>query len=420
MPNKKKTVLQREEELAQRIMLEVNAGIEARFEKFERVMERMAGAAEHQPSPPRAGSNNKRTADDDPQGTPPPNKVSKPNNSNPSLAYSHSTLSNNETVPVVDLAGTPGDSVRQSAQAPPRHPSDCFAEQPHSLPPPSLHVAMSTNTCGTRPTQPVGFSSANNDSWAAWSAAHTASSANNLRPAHLPTSTHEVVHNDALDSHVKQILATTVHNLGKGNSQPFDFPYKYILRGPEKIKATINSVTLPEHLWGIFRIMHDPKTEAAIKPSLMIHIEQIVEDAREFDWELGVRRWSKEVFSRISEGRLVNGWQAYDKIQRMRMVIAQSKPMPSKQQSHNTYKDNFNKRQHHQSQAQQDILKGGPPCPDYNSPSGCTLNSGHIKQGKRMVHVCSFCLQHTSAANYHPEPYCRNKVRITGSNTHFQ
>lgn len=35
MPNKRKSVLQREQELAQRIMEEVNAGIDARFEKFE-------------------------------------------------------------------------------------------------------------------------------------------------------------------------------------------------------------------------------------------------------------------------------------------------------------------------------------------------------------------------------------------------
>lgn len=62
MPKKKKTVLQREEDLAQRIMHEVNAGIKARFEKFERVMERMAGAADQQ-SPTHSVSNNKRLAE---------------------------------------------------------------------------------------------------------------------------------------------------------------------------------------------------------------------------------------------------------------------------------------------------------------------------------------------------------------------
>lgn len=278
---------------------------------------------------------------------------------------------------------------------------------------------MSTNTVPC-PAAATRHNQCNNDSWAAWSTAHSLRSSNPTSYGNLPTSTHEVPYNQALDSQVQQILATTVHNLGKGNAQPFDFPFKYIQRGLEKVKATINLVTLPEHLWGIFRIMHDPKTDPDVKPCLMMHIEQIVEDALEFDWELGVRRWSEEVFSRISEGRLVNGWHGYEEIQRMRMVIAQSKPLAPGQQGQNNYKDNYNKRQNYQSQSQQDVHRGGPPCPEYNSATGCTLNSGHIKQGKRMVHVCSFCLHHTSATNNHPEAYCRNKVCLTGSNPHFQ
>lgn len=140
----------------------------------------------------------------------------------------------------------------------------------------------------------------------------------------LPLSAHNISYNDSVDSQVKQILATTVPNLGKGNAQLYDFPYKYILRGPEKIRACINPETLPEHLWGIFRMIHDPKTNSDIKPCLILHIEQIVEDARDYEWETGVRRWSEEVFSRIVEGRLVNGWHSTDEIQRMRMILAQS------------------------------------------------------------------------------------------------
>lgn len=415
MPNKKKTVLQREEELAQRIMQEVNAGIEARFEKFERVMERMAGPADQQ-SPPRSSNNNKRPAEQTTHEGSPVHKVSKTNDSENFNAYSQSNISSNNAVPVVDLAETPGVPARQSQQAPPRHPINSFAELENDPASAARHVSMSTNNL-PRPLPTPRASHSSNDAWSAWSTAHSLRSSNPNPRGHLPTSTHEVSYNQALDSQVQQILASTVHNLGKGNSQPFDFPYKYILRGPEKVKATINSVTLPEHLWGIFRIMHDPKTDPDTKPCLMIHIEQIVEDSLEYDWDLGVRRWSEEVFSRISEGRLVNGWHAYEEIQRMRMVIAQSKPLVPKQ---NYYKDNSNKRQHHQPQNQQDLLKGGPPCPDYNSTTGCALNSGHIKQGKRMVHVCSFCLHHTSAANNHPEAHCRNKVRLTGSNPHFQ
>lgn len=418
MPNKKKTVLQREEELAQRIMEEVNTGIEARFEKFERIMERMAAVAAP-PSPDNTEPRNtKRPADQTPSQEAPPQKVSRTIPNIDSQPPSHSALSTIDHVPDVDPEQTLGSSQRQSQQATPRHPNVRFAEPWNAAAHVSNHNQMSTNH-GTRAGAPRQANTDVSDSWQAWSTAHNTTSLSNNRQGGLPTSTHDTVYTDSLDSQVKQILASTVHNLGKGNAQPFDFPFKYILRGPEKVKATINSVTLPEHLWGIFRIMHDPKTDIDIKPALMIHIEQIVEDAQEYDWESGVRRWSEEVFSRISEGRLINGWHAYDEIQRMRMVIAQSKPIiPKQSQTH--YKDNFNKKHLSQPQSQFDINKGGPPCSDYNSPTGCTLNSGHIKQGKRQIHVCSFCLHNTSTANNHPETYCRNKVRLTGSNNHFQ
>lgn len=259
------------------------------------------------------------------------------------------------------------------------------------------------------------------DTWAAWNTAHNTYTLAIRPQRHLPTSTRDVTFDENINSQVQQILATTAHNLGKGNSQPYDFPYKYVLRGPEKVKASINSVMLSEHLWGIFRIMHDPKTDPDIKPCLILHIEQIVEDAREFEWEAGVRRWSEEVFSRITEGRLVNGWHSYDEIQRMRLILAQSKPIPSRPQQQAYSRDAYNnKRSSSQANNQHDILKGGPPYPDYNSSTGCTLTSGHIKNGKRLVHVCSFCLHHTSASNPHPEAYWRNKIRLTGANNHFQ
>lgn len=191
------------------------------------------------------------------------------------------------------------------------------------------------------------------------------------------------------------------------------------------MKACINSVTLPEHLWGIFRMIHYPKTNSDIKPCLFIHVEHIVDDAREYEWEVGVRRWSEKVFSCISESRLANGWHATEEIQRLRMIIAQSKPhsirsYQQSQQRENFGRDNFAKRHQPQTVSHNEILKGGPPCPDYNSNSSCTQKSGHIKDGKRLVHVCSFCLFNTSTANNHPEAFCRNKVRLGAGHLHFQ
>lgn len=383
-------------------------------------MERMVAAPGNNSQDTQSPRNDKRKADETPQEGSPSPKVSKTASSSHSIPASHSTLSPDNFAPGLAQPQTPAFTARHSDLTTPRHPENRFAEPQNDVGQYLGRDQMSTNIDFRIPPPQIGKRPAARDSWAAWSTAHSLNQGINPYGS-LPTSTHDVTPTDALDSQVKQLLTTTVHNLGKGNAQPYDFPYKYILRGPEKVKATINSVTLPEHLWGIFRIIHHAKTDPDIKPCLMLHIEQIIEDAREFDWELGVRRWSEEVFSRISEGRLPNGWHAYDEISRMRMVIAQSKPIGTRPQNQQYYKDTFHKKQplQNQNQPQTDIHRRGPPCPDYNSPTGWTLSSGHIKQGKRLVHVCSFCLLNTSTANYHPETYCRNKVCITGNNNHF-
>lgn len=419
MPNKKKTVLQREQELAERIMQQVNQGIDDCFENFKRIMERMASASDQNSPTTRPGTSKKRPGEQDsPEDSPAP-KVSKTVKNQDSNPSSHSSFSAVAARAEPSQAQTPAPLTRQSEQATPSHPADCFAEPWNAVNRFQDRAQTITNP-DFRPPHAHHPSRGISDLWAAWSTAHNTNSNIRNRFVNLPSFVHDAPVSDTLDSQVKQLLASTVHNLGKGNSQPYDFPYKYILRGPEKVKATINSVTLLEPLWGIFRIIHDSKTDADIKPSLMLHIEQIIEEAREFDWELGVRCWSEEVFSRISEGRLLTGWHAYEEIQRMRMVIAQSKPFVPKQQAPHNYRDNSNKKQLPHNQAQLDILRGGPPCPDYNSSTGCTLSSGHIKQGKRLVHVCSFCLYNTSTANYHPETYYCNKIHLTGSNNHFQ
>lgn len=446
MPNKRKTVQEREQELAQRIMNDVNAGMDARFARFEHLFDRLAPPAQSPqprqlpPAEPAVTRSKKRAADQVSQEEAESPKASKSAKSGRHNDNFHTTSRDIPEPTLPRPARTPNSTARQSAQATPRHPSADFAEQPRFAEQPGFAEHTSIPTTCKQPGQPWRSTTPHltchqaepplyarpqaetgtSDTWTAWSTAHEGRDAY-FRRAPLPTSTHDLSYDAAVDSQVRQLLANSVHNLGKGNSPPYDFPYKYILRGPEKIKATINSVTLPEHLWGIFRMIHDPKTNPDVKPCLMVHVEQIVEDAREYDWDLGVRRWSEEVFSRISEGRLLKGWQSIDEIQRMRMILAQSKPILARSVPYvqNQQRDNFTKRQPAQTQSQTEILKGGPPCPDYNSATGCTLRSGHIKDGKRLVHVCAFCLLNTSAANTHPEVYCRNKIRLTGAPHHF-
>lgn len=229
----------------------------------------------------------------------------------------------------------------------------------------------------------------------------------------LPLSNRDVRGNDALDDQVHQILATTAHHLTKGTRNDKSFPCKYIIKGSERKPANVNTVSLQEHLWGISRMIRDPVVSQDIKPLLYVHLEEILEDSREYDWPSAVRAWSEECFSQVEEKRL--SWHESSKIQLLRTSISRTSTAKI-----TNSRDNIRpprQQQFHSNYANYDTYKGGPPCPDFNSAQGCNQQSGHFSNGRKMMHICSYCLAQTAALNPHPEAYCRNKQRH--ANYHF-
>lgn len=219
---------------------------------------------------------------------------------------------------------------------------------------------------------------------------------------------------DEMEQQVHHILASTAHSLTRGNVKPGAYPYKYIFRGPDKKRATINSVTLPEHLWGLVRMIKDPTIDPSTRPALINHMEEIIEDSCEYEW-VGIRRWSEEVFSLLAENRLANGWGATHRIQMLRMTLARiplGQFQPQKEfQPRRQFSPVFNNNN------SSEATRGGPPCHAYNSQAGCNQPSGHLVNGRRMLHVCTYCLLNSSVGYTHPESQCRNKSKFAGQ--HF-
>lgn len=85
-----------------------------------------------------------------------------------------------------------------------------------------------------------------------------------------------------IDAQVRHILEATPHHL-KGNL-PYDFPYNNVTRGPEKRKLSFNSVTLAEHINGMFCMLDDSRLDSAVKSYLIGHMKEVAEDATEFEW----------------------------------------------------------------------------------------------------------------------------------------
>lgn len=249
-------------------------------------------------------------------------------------------------------------------------------------------------------------------SWATWmqpsgSSLHASSQ---FKPQSVLAPPYARYDPDDVEQRVHDILTTTASSLSRGNIRqgPYAYPFKYVLRGTERQRVSIDSVSLSEHLWGIVRMIRDEKLDPQLRPYLNNHLVEVIEDSCDFQWE-NVRRWSEEVFGLIAEERLPGGWAATSRIQMLRMSISRLHSARYNLNKDQTHRD-VNKKPN-PTYTQNQELKGGP-CQAYNSPSGCNFPSGHVVNGRKQQHVCTFCLFNNCAAYTHSEMQCRNKTKF--------
>lgn len=231
----------------------------------------------------------------------------------------------------------------------------------------------------------------------------------------LPTSTAELPNDSSLEAQVQQVLINTASHLAKGNQNTGFYPHRYVVRGPEKKKLGLNSLTILEYLHAILKMIKDSAVPSNSKPYIYAHLEEVIEDARQYDWPTAVRPWSEEVFTLINDGSMPEGWAAQQKIQMLRMTMSRASTARLPGSVIQTQVPQSRPRQNN---IPSDNLKGSSPCVDFNSQQGCQLVSGHIVNGRKVVHICAFCLWHSAATYPHPECYCRNRQRYNTA-SHF-
>lgn len=232
----------------------------------------------------------------------------------------------------------------------------------------------------------------------------------------LPLSVKDFMNDNVLDQRFKSILANATTNVSRGNVRHGLFPFKYVFRGDDLKCAPMNSLTISDHCWAIFRMIKDDSAQADIKPYLVTHIDQILEDTGDYSWPGAIRLWSNEVFSRVAEGRFSNGWASTNEIQLLRISISQTSTAKL-----NTPSDLGKGPRQNQQVYSNEQLHGGPPCMNFNSAKGCPLQSSHFTNGQKLLHICAFCLINAAAACPHSEIYCRNRQRQNATaGPHFQ
>lgn len=400
MPNKKNNttlVTQDElmEEVTSRVTDNIRQELDQRLASFQKLFERMVPPEQPatQTSPPAA---RKRPAEDPPHLQPQVRR----------------TRSNSE---LYEIDQHNSDSSFQpnsqpSGRRPARTPAATIMREDAGLPTSLPEV----------PERPVPNVNNNNNSatWSAWLGIQQPfSSQRSGLPGASPTSVPPP--DMSIEDQVRYIMETTPHQLsGKVPTGGFAFPYKYVTRGPEKRRLNFNTVTLAEHIWGTFRMLDDVCTDSSIKPFILAHIKEVAEDACEYEWGTHVRRWSEEVFSMVAEKRLPDGWRSTARIQNLRTGMSRvdgARLALSTNNQHTTGNtqhsgSNYQKKLTNQGHASE-ALKGGPPCTAFNSSQGCSLPSGHLVNGVKQIHICSYCLPNTAAAHPHPEARCRTKQR---------
>lgn len=404
MPNKKNpTTLVTEDELVEavsvRVTDQIRRDMDDRFGQMQQLIEKLASPSED--VQPVSDRTRKRLAEQDPDPQQAGNLASK----RPRIGGIHDT--SHSSIPDSD-GGRAEFPLHDSYAA--IQPARGAHAQPH----PEAYLPSGANVNNNN----------NNPTWNTWletqrryntyAPPSTARISHEQLPAALGRPTYEAgaYTGGDIEAQVRHIMDVTPHQL-KGNIPPGVFPFKQVTRGPEKRKLSFNTVTLAEHIFGMFRILDDVHTNPAVKPDILMHMREVAEDACEFEWQGYVRRWSEEVFNLVAEGRLPRGWAETSRIQNLRTGMSR---VDSARLTYPKEATNAKKSSAYGQSA--DHLRGGPPCQSFNSPQGCSQQSGHVSNGKKQIHVCSYCLVNNASAHPHSEAHCRNKQRHAASHFH--
>lgn len=350
--------------------------LDSRFGRFERALERIAGPDSAQQPPavapePQLPAQTPTITHRENEPAPQPKAV-------PQAGNPHSTFMEMPDPPLRTLERTP--SLTQYQQ-----------ESRQRMRQPVASAASGINN--------------NNTAWEQWMSTNKPIAAYQSAASATPFNTKEA-YDAVIDAQVRHIMENAPHQL-KGTVPRGKFPFNYLTRGPEKRKLSFNKLTLPEHIFGIFGMIEDPEVDPGIKPNLIAHMREVAEDSCKFEWSTNLRRWSEEVFNLVAERRLPEGWNSTARIQNLRTGI--SRADGARLASH---KDSYNNNsRQYNTNHQPDNLRGGPPCQDFNSSAVCPLQSGHMIQGKRQIHVCAYCLANTAAVHPHSEAHCRTRQK---------
>lgn len=286
------------------------------------------------------------------------------------------------------------------------------------------------------------------------------------QPSVLPTSM-QLSTDPVVNQRVQALLDTAQHISGvKGKHT---HPHDYITRGPTRVKTTLSLLEPAEYLYGLSRLASDDKTPALDKPKIQAHFYDVIQDAKDFDWDQ-VRDWSEEVLTGVAEGAIrwsdpirpewmdprisalrsetsrVRSGRLFPTVASVSVAADAaslkaadkaaflSRPMfhynptasysvpaynagsaptsQSTQQAQPNRRGANNKRQPRSSANRTDVV-----CDAYNTTAGCPKQDGHMQGNMQHGHHCSWCRTNLQLIHTHSLCTCTCK---TGSKPNTQ
>ena len=265
-------------------------------------------------------------------------------------------------------------------------------------------------------------------------------------PFSLPTSFSEA-HDPSLGEKVQVLInsATQLTSL-KGRRT---MPHEYIFRGPDSVRTVRNNLAELEYIYGLFRLISDPKTPPIDRRHLSQHLYQVVEDGAEFNW-LQVREWSETLLTKIADGRLK--WSDVLEIHSLRNTVSKAyhgRKYPGSLHTPNPHLNTAPASAVHASAyvyppfrptqpavrpsytaptavapgtrpqlpttdskkppSRSAVTRADTPCLQFNTQAGCTKPDGHVENGQTQGHHCTWCRAHSQRVHYHSEIICRSR-----------
>ena len=219
------------------------------------------------------------------------------------------------------------------------------------------------------------------------------------QPWDQPTTLHDLEGDANLTRRMAVALQAAAAPFTTGIGKHASFPHQTVNRGSKKDKTGLGELTLPEYIWGFLQILKAKDPSDPDVPYMNHHLEMLVEDAKEFSWEM-VRKWSEEVLSRISLGKLT--WSNTYEIDRLQTRISHDTAGQITKSDYTKSEGGYKMADHVRR------AKAGPPCRLFQTGT-CSHNSDHITNGYRQLHVCAYCITNKCELHPHSQADCKTK-----------